>query len=68
MLEAEEERYALRVYMTDAIMAISENTAGPGGRYMNRRWAELLEPQKPERAPEDVAREIMRGAGLKFRR
>lgn len=58
--------------MTDAIMALTENTAGPGGRYMTKRWAELVgneTPKRaPERAPEDIARDVMRGAGLKFGR
>jgi hypothetical protein len=68
MLKAEEERFALRVYMTDALMALTENTAGPGGRYMTKRWAELFGPETPEKAPEDIARDVMRGAGLKFGR
>lgn len=56
------------MYITDAIMALTENTAGPGGRYMTKRWAELFGPETPEKAPEDIARDVMRGAGLKFGR
>lgn len=67
MLKAEEERYALRIYVTDALMAISESCAGSERRYMAKRWATMGDAPGPERAPVDIVREVMRGAGLKFR-
>lgn len=59
---------AYRVYVTDALRLISENTAKyGGGNYMNVRFADLFERKKPEKLAEDdprsaveITREIWR--------
>ena len=62
--EAVNRRY--RAYVTDALMAISENTARvAGGRRLTRRWLEG-EARRDGRSPEEIARGVMRGAGLRF--
>lgn len=67
-LKMDEEEYAFKVYLTDAVQAVTENTVHPGGKFMGRRWAEIIAPPTPERSATAVAADIMRGAGLKFKK
>jgi len=58
------EEKSFRIYVTDTLQAIAENTAvpaasfteGKSGKAMSRRWAEKNEPAPPEetRTPEEV--------------
>lgn len=67
-MKDEAEAHAYRVYMSDVAKMACENTALMfGGVRPMRRWAETLEPRK-ERGAREIARDIMRGAGLKFRK
>jgi hypothetical protein len=45
---------AYRIYVTDALQAISENTAhsANGGKMMNSRWYDIIHP--PKKIPEDT--------------
>lgn len=79
-IERDIERYAYRVYVTDTLQTIAENTAipaayysgGKAGKTMTRRWADLDEPAKKEtRTGKEIieqlkakADEIREGGGL----
>lgn len=47
---------AYRVYVTDALRVLTENTAKiSGGGYIQRRYVELVEPQREEtRSGEEI--------------
>lgn len=47
---------AYRIYLTDALRAISGNTAHiRGGEIMQRRWIDVIEPEEPiEEDPRNV--------------
>ena len=63
MQEQEEKKY--RVYLTDVLMMISENTARAvnNGRYVTGRWIEGFKKQNT-RTGDEIARDVLRGAGL----
>lgn len=61
-LKADNEEKAFKVYVTDALMAIADNTThlvgAEGvvdyGKKFEKRWADLITPQEqPEEKPED---------------
>ena len=58
---------AFRIYMTDAIMCISETVAnmGNGGSYMEKRYIDIIEPQDDEFDPDEIALDIIQRAGLR---
>lgn len=48
-----QEEKTFRIYLTDALKVISENTAGGESRHaMSKRWADLVEPVKGEEPEE----------------
>lgn len=50
----EQQEKAYTVYVTDALRIITENTAkASGGRYLQARYAELIEPIKEEKRTAD---------------
>lgn len=57
---------AYRIYITDALYTISENTMKfGGGRSMQKRYIEMIEPpQKEHRSGDEVAIDIIKRAGL----
>lgn len=58
----QERRY--RAYVTDALMALTENTARlAGGSRMSRRWADGFKPED-DRTGDEIAAEFMARAGL----
>jgi hypothetical protein len=60
-LKKKRENKAFKTYVTDALKAIADNTAGGEQRhYMSVRWVEMIEPQiEPEKSPEEQAAEII---------
>ena len=61
----DERRY--RAYITDALMAIAENTARfAGGRTMSGRWYDAYKPVDT-RTGDEIALDIIQRAGLKPR-
>ena len=58
---------AYRIYVSDALRIITENTAKfAGGSFVKARYAELIKPQhKDDRSAEDIAAEIIIKAGIK---
>ena len=60
----EERRY--RAYITDALMAIAENTARfAGGQTMRGRWYDAYAPQDT-RTGDEIALQVIQGAGLHY--
>lgn len=57
---------AYRIYVTDCLRIITENTAVPiRGTYMRGRYADFLEkPVKDGRTGEEIAAEVIKKAGL----
>ena len=59
---------AFRIYISDAIMCISETVAnmGGGGSYMNKRYVDIIEPHEDiEYDPDEIALDIINRAGLR---
>ena len=51
----EQHEKAYKCYVTDALRVITENTAkANGGRYLQARYAELIEPMREETRTADV--------------
>lgn len=59
---------AFRIYMSDAIMCISETVANiSGGSYMEKRYVDIIEPQEEiECDPDEIALDIIQRAGLRI--
>ena len=65
MQEQEETRY--RAYLTDALMAIAQNTANyAGGSAMNGRWYDAIKPTD-NRDGDEIAKDIINRLGLVYR-
>lgn len=63
----EQEDKAYRIYVTDALRLISENTAASvGGKYITVRFADVIAPPKEEdnRTCEEITAEIIARCGL----
>ena len=63
----EQEDKAYRIYVTDALRLISENTASAvGGKYITARFADVIAPPKEEdnRTCEEITAEIIARCGL----
>ena len=65
MRQLEETRY--RAYLTDALMAIAQNTCNfAGGSTMNGRWYKDEKP-KDDRDGDEIAQDIINRLGLTYR-
>ena len=66
MIRTQAEDEAYRVYVTDALQIIGDNTSRrvDGGRYLNKRYVELIKPQPVETRREA---EIIEGIRKKLR-
>ena len=63
----EQEDKAYRIYVTDALRLISENTASSvGGKYITARFGDVIAPPKEEdnRTCEEITAEIIARCGL----
>lgn len=63
----EQEDKAYRIYVTDALRLVSENTASSvGGKYITARFADVIAPPKEEdnRTCEEITAEIIARCGL----
>lgn len=60
MIKRQGEGLALRLYVTDCLQTIAENTAKKvGGKYVKMRFADIIKPQKVEtRAAEQIISEM----------
>ena len=64
LADAAEQR-RLYAYVTDALMALCENTARPhGGRRLTRRW---IDPAPTPTTPEAAAKTLIQNAHLTFK-
>lgn len=55
MAKKQYEELVYRIYITDTIRAISENTAKHfGGAYARRRYAEIISPKQHEKTAEQI--------------
>lgn len=62
-----QEETGYRTYLTDALMAIANNTAiYEGSMGMTRRWAEAGEP-RDERDGDEIVKDIVERLELKYR-
>ena len=61
----EEKQY--RIYLTDALMVIANNTARAfGGSTVTMRYLDIIKPQDT-RTGDDIAVDVMQRAGLTFK-
>lgn len=61
----EEKQY--RIYLTDALMVIANNTARAfGGSTVTMRYSDIIKPQDT-RTGDDIAVDVMQRAGLTFK-
>ena len=62
------EEIAYKIYITDALKLISENTAGlVKGKIMSKRFCEIAyeeKKQEPEKSAEEIIAEVNKKAGL----
>ena len=65
--QQEQEGKAYRIYVTDVLRLISENTASSvGGKYITARFADVIAPPKEEdkRTCEEITADIIARCGL----
>ena len=69
-VKREQEEAAYRIYVTDALKLLTENTAKTGGgSYASKRWWEVLHQPPPDtRTGEQIAKDIIERAGLEVRK
>lgn len=66
----DEEAQTFRIYATDALMNIAENTARfvSGGKYLSRRWIELFEDNPVDtRSGDEIAIDVLQRSGARPR-
>lgn len=64
--QQEQKEFAYRVYVSDALKLIAENTEKyAGGSHLTKRWADIVK-QKPadKRTGAEIARDVIKAAGL----
>lgn len=61
-----QERKVYRIYVTDALRIVAENTAKyAGGNYIKARYIEVIEPkQQDNRSCEEITADIVARCGL----
>lgn len=57
---------AYRIYVTDALRVVAENTARfASGNYIKARYADMIEPKKQDnRTGDEIVSDIIKRAGL----
>ena len=57
---------AYRIYVTDALRVVAENTARfASGNYIKARYADMIEPKKQDnRTGDEIVEDIIKRAGL----
>ena len=68
-MRRELENHTYRVYVTETLKAIAENTSHvvPGGKAMTKSWIELIDidkPQEPVKTGDEIAIDVIAHAGL----
>lgn len=68
-LRREQEDYKYRVYVTDALQVIAENTSKfGGGKYLQARYADMALPPVPKKEETRTAEEVIDGIKDKLRK
>ena len=69
-LKKDQEDAAYRVYVTDTLRLLTENTAkSSGGAKVTKRWWDIINRPAPDtRTGAQIVREIIEGAGLEVRK
>ena len=62
-LNQKREEEAYRIYITDTLKSIAQNTAVNGGSYPTKRFVELLNPVK-EKSVEEIVKEVITSGEL----
>lgn len=67
LLEEKMKDEAYKIYVTDCLQTISQNTASyVGGQAMTRRFIELIEPKPQDnRTGAEIAADVIKSCGLK---
>ena len=65
-LNEREKTEAYRIYVTDALRVVAENTARfASGNYIKARYADIIEPKKQDnRTGDEIVADIIKRAGL----
>ena len=65
-LNEREKTEAYRIYVTDALRVVAENTARfASGNYIKARYADMIEPKKQDnRTGDEIVADIIKRAGL----
>jgi hypothetical protein len=54
-----------RIYITDALKVIAENTALEGGKMMAKRYYDILNPgEEDNRTAEEIVEDVLSAAGI----
>lgn len=62
-----EDELLYKIYVTDSLKYIAENTAKQvGGVHLTKRYIDLVEPKEPEtpKTPDEIIDEVTKNAGL----
>ena len=64
--QSQQRDLAYRIYVTDCLRIISENTAKTGGgSYITAKFADIINPKPADnRAGEEIAADIIKRAGI----
>lgn len=65
-VKQEYEEYRYKVYVTDCLQAMAENTANfAGGMKFRYRWADIIDGNIDTRTAEEVVHDVINNSGLK---
>ncbi len=54
-----------RIYITDALKVLAENTAREGGKMMSKRYYDILNPgEEDNRTAEEIVEDVLSAAGI----
>lgn len=64
-MEQETEELIYKVFSSDALKVLTENTQRfNGGSVMSKRWADMIDGTEDNRSGEEIAEDIISRAGL----
>ena len=70
ILKKEQEDTAFRIYVTDTLRLLTDNTAkASGGSKVSKRWWDIIHQPAPEtRTGAEIAQDVIKRAGLEVRK
>lgn len=65
--QSQQRDLAYRIYVTNCLRIITENTAKQvGGNYMTAKYEDLIKPKKKDnRTGDEIAADVIKNAGIK---